>query len=73
VVIIVVNPTYNDVVVIVVNPTYNDVVIIVVNPTYNDVVVTVVIVCYRRSQFYWWRKPEYPEKTTHLQQGTDTD
>jgi hypothetical protein len=19
---------------------------------------------YRGSQFYWWRKPEYPEKTT---------
>ena len=23
------------------------------------------------SQFYWWRKPEYPEKTTNLPQGTD--
>jgi hypothetical protein len=22
-------------------------------------------------QFYWWRKPEYPEKTTHLSQVTD--
>jgi hypothetical protein len=21
---------------------------------------------YRGSQFYWWRKPEYPEKTTDL-------
>ena len=21
---------------------------------------------YRGSQFYWWRKPEYPEKTTNL-------
>jgi hypothetical protein len=25
---------------------------------------------YRGSQFYWWRKPEYPEKTTDLQQVT---
>ena len=21
---------------------------------------------YRRGQFYWWRKPKYPEKTTDL-------
>jgi hypothetical protein len=26
---------------------------------------------YRGSQFYWWRKPEYPEKTTDLSQITD--
>jgi len=26
---------------------------------------------YRGSQFYWWRKPEYPEKTTDLLQGTN--
>jgi len=25
---------------------------------------------YRGSQFYWWRKPEYPEKTTDLSQIT---
>jgi hypothetical protein len=25
---------------------------------------------YRGSQFYWWRKPEYPEKTTELPQVT---
>jgi hypothetical protein len=23
------------------------------------------------SQFYWWRKPEYPKKTTDLSQGLD--
>jgi hypothetical protein len=26
---------------------------------------------YRGSQFYWWRKLEYPEKTTNLPQVTD--
>ena len=26
---------------------------------------------YRGSQFYWWMKPEYPEKTTDLSQVTD--
>jgi hypothetical protein len=26
---------------------------------------------YRGGQFYWWRKLEYPEKTTDLSQVTD--
>ena len=26
---------------------------------------------YHGRQFYWWRKPEYPEKTTDLSQVTD--
>ena len=26
---------------------------------------------YRGDQFYWWRKPEYQEKTTELPQITD--
>jgi len=26
---------------------------------------------YRGRQFYWWRKPEYPEKTTDMPQVTD--
>jgi len=26
---------------------------------------------YRGWQFYWWRKPEYPEKTTDLLQVID--
>ena len=26
---------------------------------------------YREDQFYWWRKQEYPEKTTDLSQITD--
>ena len=26
---------------------------------------------YRGGQIYWWRKPEYPDKTTDLSQVTD--
>ena len=26
---------------------------------------------YRGGQCYWWKKPEYPEKTTDLSQVTD--
>ena len=26
---------------------------------------------YHGGQFYWWKKPEYPEKTTKLSQVTD--
>ena len=27
---------------------------------------------YRGDQFYWWREPEYPEKTTDMPQVTET-
>jgi hypothetical protein len=30
-----------------------------------------IFLLYSGCQFYWWRKPEYPEKTTDLLQVTD--
>ena len=39
--------------------------VMVFNATFNN------IQLYRGGQFYWWRKPEYPEKTTDLPQFTD--
>jgi len=38
----------------------------VFNATFNNI-----SVIYRGSQFYWWKKREYPEKTTNLSQVTD--
>jgi len=33
----------------------------VFDATFNNI-----LVIYRGGQFYWWRKPGYPEKTTDL-------
>jgi hypothetical protein len=34
-----------------------------------NITLTTIFQLYRK--FYWWRKPEYPEKTTYLPQVTD--
>jgi len=36
------------------------------NATFNNI-----SVIYRGGQFYWWRKPEYSEKTTNLPHTID--
>ena len=38
----------------------------VLNATFNNI-----SLIYIGGQFYWWRKPEYPEETTDLPQVTD--
>jgi hypothetical protein len=40
--------------------------VMVFNTTFNNI-----SDIYRGSQFSWWRKPEYPEKTNNLSHVTD--
>jgi len=41
----------------------------VFNATY--ISTTCIFQLYRGAQYYWWKKPEYPEKTIDLPQVTD--
>jgi hypothetical protein len=43
--------------------------LVVFNVTFNNISATFVVYC--GGQFYWWRKPEYLEKTIDLSQVTD--
>ena len=46
-------------------------IIILTRNVTNYVFVCLLFQLYHGSQFYWWRKPEDPEKTTDLSQVTD--
>jgi hypothetical protein len=44
--------------------------VMVFNATFNNMYI-VLYQLYHGDQLYWWRKPEYPEKTINLSQVTD--
>ena len=38
---------------------------------FNTTINSISVISIREGQFYWWKKPEDPEKTTDLSQATD--